>query len=159
MSRTRVLGILLIAALLLSGLGLVGCLSEMKIGGYDTSDSDEDDKDAGDSGDAAAFAVGESVAALWDDGNFYLANVTDVDDREVVVRYADDGSSKTVPVTDVREIPNKVWRVGDRVLAVWYMGRFYPGEVIAVDGDTHTIAWDDGSEPSEVESGKIIAEE
>ena len=37
-------------------------------------------------------------------------------------------------------------------------GRFYPGEVTKVEGTTYTVKWDDGSQPSGVAAGKIIAE-
>jgi hypothetical protein len=87
-----------------------------------------------------------------------LANVTAVDGDEVTVTFADDGSSLAVAAADVRTIPETAFAVGDRVLAVWQNGRFYPGEISAVDGSTHTVAWDDGSEPSPVEAGRIIVE-
>jgi len=65
----------------------------------------------------------------WTDGRLYLATVTAVDGENVTVTYADDGSSGTVPATDVRAIPDTTFAVGDRVLAVWSGGRFYSGEV------------------------------
>ncbi len=129
--RTSLVIILLLAA----GSGLVACGSP-----------------------ASSFEVDEIVAAKWTDGSLYLATVTAIDDGNVTVTYTDDGSSATLPPTDIRPIADTPFVVGDRVLAVWSGGRFYAGEVSKVDGTTYTIKWDDGSDPSTVEAGKIIAE-
>lgn len=110
------------------------------------------------SGSGTAIAVGDSVAAMWTDGSYYLATVTAVDGDSVTVTYVDDGTSKTLKAGDVRAIPTKTYAVGDRVLAVWSSGRFYAGEVTKVDGDAYTVKWDDGSTPSTVEVTKIVAE-
>jgi hypothetical protein len=108
--------------------------------------------------EAPAFAAGDTVAAKWADGKLYLATVKSVDGDTVNVVYADDGTAGAVPQTDVRAIPAATFAVGDRVLAVWSQGRFYPGEVTKVTGSTYTIAWDDGTTPSTVEAGRIIVE-
>ena len=81
-----------------------------------------------------------------------------VDGENVTVTYTDDGSSGTVPPTDVRAILDTAFAVGDRVLAVWSGGSFYLGEVSEVKGTTYTVKRDDGSEPSTVAAEKIIAE-
>jgi hypothetical protein len=106
----------------------------------------------------AALAAGDSVAAVWTDGNYYLATVTEVGAGQVTVQYVDDGSTGTVDAAQVRAVPAAVFAAGDRVLAVWSAGRFYPGEVTAVDGESCTVKWDDGSTPSAVEVMKVIAE-
>jgi hypothetical protein len=107
----------------------------------------------------ATFAVGDSVAAIWDDGSYYLANVIGVKGDQITVRYVDDASTKTVPSSDVRPVPVKAWAAGDRVLAVWSMGRFYPGTIIEANDPTYKVKWDDGSEPTDVVSDRIIAAE
>jgi hypothetical protein len=106
----------------------------------------------------AAFAAGDSVAAKWDDGKLYLATVKSVDGGTVNVVYADDGSAGAVAVADVHAIPDATFAVGDRVLAVWSQGRFYAGKVTKANGSSYVIAWDDGTTPSSVEAGKIIAQ-
>lgn len=102
------------------------------------------------------FAVGDNVAAVWDDGNFYLAEVMAVQGDDITVQYADDDSVKTVPASDVRTIEIKTWSVGDKVLAVWSSGRFYSGEIVEANDPTYVVEWDDGSVPSDVTSDKII---
>ena len=106
----------------------------------------------------AEVTVGDSVAAVWTDGGFYLATVTEVDGEDVTVTYTDDGSSSTLKAREVRAIPARTFAVGERVLAVWSRARFYAGEVTAASGDACTVTWDDGSTPSVVEATKIIAE-
>jgi hypothetical protein len=161
MRRIGVVGSLSIVAVLLAGVGLAGC--EVSFGSKDekTATPAATGQAVDPNGDVkseVSCAPGEPVAALWDDGNLYLATVTAVDGDQVTVTYADDGSSKTIAATECRPIPDTTFAVGDRVLAVWSAGRFYPGEVSAVDGDLSTVKWDDGSEPTQVEAGRIIAE-
>jgi hypothetical protein len=47
-------------------------------------------------------------------------------------------------------------RAGDQVLARWAGSSFYEGKVNAVAGDKATIAWTDGSSPSEVALGDVV---
>jgi hypothetical protein len=138
--------VLVIAVLGVLGLTLAAC-------GSSEGSSGEASPEA-----AAGFAVGDSVAAVWNDGSYYLAAVTEVEGDEVTVVYADDGTSKTLKTTDLRAIPRRTFAVGDRVLAVWGNGRFYAGEIGEADGDTYTVVWDDGGTPSELDVTKIIAE-
>jgi hypothetical protein len=105
----------------------------------------------------AGFAVGQSVAAVWTDSNLYLATITKVEGDKITVQYADDQSTKTVASSDVKAIPRKTWAAGDKVLAVWTSGRFYPGEVTREVGASYEVKWDDGSAPSDVTAEKIIA--
>ena len=151
MRRVAICGLLVIAPLLAAVLGLTACGS---------SDQPAEQQSAASPAatSAARFAAGQSVAAEWTDGSLYLATVTAVDGDNVTVTYTDDGTSRTVPATDVRAIPDTGFAVGDRVRAVWAGGRFYQGEVSKVDGTTYTVKWDDGSDPSTVEAGRIIAE-
>ncbi|MEI6450101.1 MAG: hypothetical protein WCP98_09130 [Actinomycetes bacterium] len=151
MRRVAICGLLVIAPLLAAVLGLTACGS---------SDQPAEQQSAASPAatSAARFAAGQSVAAKWTDGSLYLATVTAVDGDNVTVTYTDDGTSRTVPATDVRAIPDTGFAVGDRVRAVWAGGRFYQGEVSKVDGTTYTVKWDDGSDPSTVEAGRIIAE-
>jgi len=151
MWRMAVRGSLLIVVLLAAGIGLAAC-------GSSDQPAEQQTAASGGAQSAAPFAAGQSVAATWTDGSLYLATVTAVDGENVTVTYSDDGSSGTVPATDVRAIPDTTFAVGDRVRAVWASGRFYQSEVSKVDGTTYTVKWDDGSQPSTVEAGKIIAE-
>ncbi|TLM72093.1 MAG: hypothetical protein FDZ70_08695 [Actinobacteria bacterium] len=108
---------------------------------------------------SGAFKVGDSVAAIWSDGNLYLATVTNASGDQVTVKYADDSSEKTVSAADVIPIEVREWAVGDKVRAVWSSGRFYEGTISAAADPSYTVKWDDGSAPSEVTSDRIIAAE
>ena len=156
MSRRRVLQSVLAVAVLTAVLGLAACGSSEQPAEHPADQPPA----AGPAATAsAAFAAGQSVAARWGDNSLYLATVSAVDGDDVTVTYADDGSSRTVSASaDVRAIPDTAFAIGDRVLAVWASGRFYEGAVSKVDGTTYTVKWDDGSDPSPVEAGKIIAE-
>ncbi len=103
------------------------------------------------------FAVGDLVAAVWDDGNFYLANVMGIKGDAVTVKYVDDQSTKTISPDQIVTIEKRTWAVGDRVLAVWALGRFYSGTVEKAAPDGYTIKWADGSTPSVVTPDKIIS--
>ena len=148
MWRTAVRGSILIIALLATGAGLAAC----------GSSSAPTETQPASPAATAAFTTGQSVAATWTDGNLYLATETGVTGADVTVTYTDDGTSATLSASDVRAIPASAFAAGDRVLAVWSKGRFYPGEVTRVDGASYTVKWDDGSAPSVIEAGKIIAE-
>ena len=151
MRRVAIHGLLVIATLLAASIGLAACGS---------SDQPAEQQSAASPAatSVAAFAAGQSVAAKWGESSLYLATVTLVEGDNVTVTYTDDGSSGTVPAADVQAIPETAFAVGDRVLAVWSGGRFYPGEVTKVQGTMYTVKWDDGSDPSTVAAGKIIAE-
>lgn len=151
MCRVAVRCSLVIVTLLAVSIGLAACGSSAQPVEQQTGAS-------GNAPSTAAFTAGQTVAAKWTDGKLYLASVTAVDGKNVTVTYADDGSSGKVPATDVRAIPDTTFAIGDRVLAVYSGGRLYAGEVTKVEGTTYTVKWDDGSQPSTVEAGKIIAE-
>jgi hypothetical protein len=143
-------GTLLVAALLTIGIATGGCGS--------SSDATTGDTTAASTAPAAAaIAVGDSVAATWTDGDLYLATVTALDGDTITVKYADDGTSASLPAAEVRPIPQTTFAVGDRVLAVWSQGRFYAGKVTEANGTSYVVAWDDGSTPSAVRAGQIIA--
>lgn len=135
MLRNRTIALISILALLLGSLSLIGCSSD----------------------DAVAFEVGDPVAAEWDDGYLYLAEVTAVDGTEITVTYLDDDTSGTLEATQVFMVEEKEWEVDDRVLAVWSIARFYSGTVSAVEGSDYMVTWDDSSEPSLVTPDMIIA--
>lgn len=45
---------------------------------------------------------------------------------------------------------------GDKVLAQWATYSWWSGKVTKVSGDKVTVAWDDGSTPSDVETDKVL---
>jgi hypothetical protein len=143
-------GMLLTIAVLTVGVVVGACGS--------SSDTATDDTTAASATPTAAFAAGDTVAATWTDGNLYLATVTAIDGDSVTVEYSDDGSSATVQSAEVRPIPATSFAAGDRVLAVWSNGRFYAGEITEANGTSYVVAWDDGSEPSTVDAGQVIAQ-
>ncbi len=106
----------------------------------------------------AAIAVGASVAAPWTNSSLYLANVIAVNGSVAKVKYVDDSSEADLDLAKLIPVVNKSWAVNDKVLAVWAGGRFYAGTITAVKpNNTYTVKWDDGSTPSDVDAGKIVA--
>jgi len=145
------IGYVVVFALAVSALALVGCaqvaMQKDPIKGAVVPPPDT----------ASPFAVGQTVAAKWTDGNLWLAKVTSVTGDQIKVEFTDDHSTLSVPVADVHAVTEKTWGVGSDVLAVWTAGRFYPGQITAADGGTYTVKWEDGSTPSKVTSDKIIS--
>ena len=105
---------------------------------------------------ASKFVPGMSVAAKWSDGGYYLAVIKASNDGNYEVEYAD-GTQGSVSEGDMLEIPATVkLTAGDKVIAVWAGAKFYTGTVQEVKPDGAVVKWDDGSEPSLVEFGKIV---
>lgn len=142
MSKLRIFTVLMIAVL---ALALAGCT------GGDEAATET-------SGDASsAFAAGDMVAAEWGAGSLYLAEVMAVsDDGMLTVKYVDDDTEDELTEDEVIAIEEKEWAVGDRVLAVWSVAKFYSGTIESADGDEYIVAWDDGSDPSAVTADMII---
>lgn len=154
MKRTAVLALFGSALLVFGLVGIGGCATASAPKAPATVPTE---KPATPDESASGFAAGDSVAAIWTDGNLYLATVQTVDGDQVTVKYADDSSTKTIPASDIKPIIVKTWTVGDKVLAVWTSGRFYSGTVIEASGGNYKIQWDDGSQPSDVVADKIVA--
>lgn len=158
MRGRRLLVAALVVALFGSALAASGCVTVTTAPKSDsTATSKGSEPETATSEQESEFAVGQSVAAVWSDGNLYLANVTALDGDNVTVKYVDDSSTKTVAAADVTPIPDKSWAVGDEVKAVWSSGRFYDGTITKVNGSSYEVKWEDGSPPSEVVGSKIIA--
>lgn len=59
----------------------------------------------------AAPAVGSYVAAIYpEDGGFYRARVMDVKGNLITLHYIDYGNSSTVPLSDVRSLPDDLYK-------------------------------------------------
>lgn len=158
MKRTSQLPFLMAVAQVLVLLALAGC------GAPDTT------TDGGAyGGDASAsvsptgtprLVIGDPVAASWIDGNLYLAKIESVSPSAVTVRYVDDLSTRTVGIADVRGIPARTWKPGDRVMASWSTGRFLEGVIKSkVNTITYEIKWADGAAASDVNYRRIITRE
>ena len=110
---------------------------------------------------------------------WYGARITAEPGDQIPVEYTSDGATgnlapeKVIPIPDtiaaefktqeeLRELVAKAkaaglpakpdgWapKVGDKVVAVWASGSYYSGKVNSLAGDKATVAWDDGSKPSE----------
>jgi hypothetical protein len=158
MTGRQLLAAALAVTLFGGALATAGCVNVTTAPKPDsTAPSQSSGSGAATSGQASTFTVGQSVAAVWSDGNLYLANVTAVDGDKVTVKYVDDSSTKTVAAADVTPIPDKTWAVGDEVQAVWSSGRFYDGTITKATGSSYEVKWEDGSAPSQVAGSKIIA--
>ncbi|MEW6266726.1 MAG: hypothetical protein AB1641_26940 [Thermodesulfobacteriota bacterium] len=100
---------------------------------------------------------GDTVAAPWHDG-LYLGTVEAIKGDQADVLYADDRQVRAVSLSELKVIRPKVWEKDDKVLAVWSTGKFYPGVIVGdKGGGVYVVKWDDGSAPSDVEAGKILA--
>lgn len=152
MRRNQWAAALLGVMLVVSVLALAGCATASS--GSKASSSAPSQSSAA----PAGFSAGQSVAAVWTDGNLFLATITKVEGDKITVQYADDQTIRTVAKSDVRPIPRKTWAVGEKVQAVWTSGRFYPGVITREVGASYEVKWDDGSEPTDVTVEKIIAQ-
>lgn len=103
------------------------------------------------------LAVGMTVAAPWG-GSLYLGTIQAVSGDTFDVLYADDQQVRQVQRNELKVVAPQSWKVGDKVKAVWTTGKFYDGAVTADKGNgVYTVAWSDGSAPSDVEATKIMA--
>ncbi|HEX9093269.1 MAG TPA: hypothetical protein VF902_04740 [Coriobacteriia bacterium] len=104
---------------------------------------------------SSAVNTGDRVAAPWGGGS-YIGSVTAVRGDKADVLYDDDKVTREIAISDLIVVVKKTWSVGDKVMAVWSSGKFYPGTVTeAKAGDVYVVKWDDGSSPSDVEAAKI----
>jgi hypothetical protein len=145
-----------VQALLLLALAACGAQDTGASGGAYGSDSSASVSPTG----TPRLLVGDPVAARWIDGNLYLAKIESVGASAVTVRYIDDLSTRTVDITEVRGIPARTWKSGDRILASWSTGRFLEGVIKSkVNTITYEVKWADGAAASDVNYRRIITRE
>ena len=100
---------------------------------------------------------GDSVAALWSDGNYYVGTVTGITKGDRYRILFEDGDRKPVDASDVYLLrANREFAIGEHVLAAWKGARMYPGVVTAIFPNSCRIKWDDGDKPLEVKRDRII---
>ncbi len=104
---------------------------------------------------AADPKVGDTVAAKWTDGGFYVGTVTGISGAGANVLY-EDGDKLTVPAAEILVLSKDVaFKVGDHVIAAWKGAKMFPGIITAVTEATCTVKWDDGDAPIEVAKGRM----
>lgn len=96
---------------------------------------------------SSEISTGDIVFAEWQTNGWYHGTVEDICGEDSFMIFYDDGDTKCCPagiiVKDV--IPPKTSVLpGKRVLAQWSDGRYYPGTVSVISGDTFNINFDDG---------------
>jgi len=92
--------------------------------------------------DWETWEVGDAVLAYWeDDGYFYPAKITDIDDEGIHVRYEDG----TEEVSDSDYLEYLEVMVGEGVECQADDGLYYEAEVVAVDGDKVQVQYEDES--------------
>ncbi len=96
---------------------------------------------------SSEISPGDIVFAEWQVNGWYHGTVGDLCEEDSFMIFFDDGDTKCCPssiiVKDV--IPPKTSVLpGKRVLAQWSDGRYYPGTVSVISGDTFNINFDDG---------------
>ena len=105
---------------------------------------------------ANSFKPGDTVAALWSDGGYYLGRVTAVKGGQFEVLY-DDGEQAVVSAGELvrTAAATESIAVGTRVLAAWKGARMFTGEVMAAAERTVTVRWDDGDAPLVVAKDRV----
>lgn len=90
---------------------------------------------------AFAFDKGERVLAEWEQGLWYPGRVQDATDGGYRIAY-DDGDLAVLPASKVRAFD---WRTGSRVQCNFRnQGKYFPGRIERMQGESITIAYDDG---------------
>jgi hypothetical protein len=159
MKRTSPLPFLMAVVQIVLLLALAGCGASEAASTGGTSGPEEANASVSPTG-APRLVVGDPVAASWIDKYLYLAKIEKMDGSAITVRYADDQSTRTVDVTEVRGIPARAWKPGEKVLASWSTGRFCEGEIKSrVNTITYEIKWSDGAAASDVNYRRIITRE
>ena len=104
---------------------------------------------------AADPKVGDTVAAKWSDGGFYVGTVTGISGASANVLF-DDGDKQTVPLAETMVLSKDAdFKVGDHVIAAWKGAKMFPGVLTVVSVATCTVKWDDGDAPIEVAKGRM----
>ncbi len=90
------------------------------------------------------WEVGERAFAYWDeDGYYYPATVTSVDEDDIAVRF-DDGATATLAWEDLEEL---ILDVDDEVESKSSKDdTFYPAVVVSIDGEKVQVEYEDGSQ-------------
>jgi ribosome maturation factor RimP len=105
----------------------------------------------------SAFSVGDKVTTSndhFDDGNDYTGEVTEVDGDSITVHFDDDDTTDIVPANNLTKIESEEeaddegLQEGDAVQTIndhYKDGETWTGVVIAVEGDTATVEFEDES--------------
>ncbi len=99
---------------------------------------------------AAQVNVGDTVAAVWDDGEYYVVTVLSINDGKVLVHRQDGsvpklgehGSKSEVPLENVHPFDKaQSFKVGDHVLSVVFPGDYFiaPAVITEVSGESYSI--------------------
>ena len=105
---------------------------------------------------AGEAKVGDSVAAMWKDGNYWVGTVTGISDDQANILY-EDGDKLAVPLAKVHPLSQAAtFKVGDHVIAAWKGAQMFPGVITAVSDLSCTVKWDDGDAPLEVKKARIF---
>ena len=97
---------------------------------------------------AQLFTAGSAVWAEWTPNNWYHGKVGAPCEAGYTINF-DDGDVKccarAVIATDTPP-PAGLVKTGTRVVAEWTNGRYYPGRITSVDGETYHVNFDDGDQ-------------
>jgi hypothetical protein len=98
---------------------------------------------------------GAIVSVNWGASGFHIARAMRVGPQDIEVQSIN-GSVAVVPAGSVVAHPGQpVFRVGDKVLALWLGSWMYPGTITAVSHEGYTVAWHDGDKPLVVRLGTL----
>ena len=102
-----------------------------------------------------SIKTGDTVAAMWSDGNYYIGVVKGTEGEKFQIDFEDGDKLSVKPATIFVMHQDGEFRVGDHVMAVWQKARMFPGVVSAVNADACVVKWDDGDTPMEVKKGRM----
>jgi len=106
---------------------------------------------------SAAPEVGARVLAPDNGSVWWEGTIDQVDGTIYTVKFNADDKIVARPLTNIAPYPAGALavEVGDAVVGEWTSGTFYAGTVAAISGNLATVAWDDGSAPSEVATNRL----
>jgi hypothetical protein len=96
------------------------------------------------------FDVTEPVSqpTRWLGGiTVYSGNISSAPSRPGMI------TRELIHVIEENLTPNR--QVGAKVMAQWRNGSYYPGTIVAINGDQYSVQWDDGSAPQWTPSSQI----
>lgn len=90
---------------------------------------------------ALAFGPGDRVLVEWEKGLWYPARVLEATEGVYRIAY-DNGEFNLVVIESVRKLD---WRAGSVVQCNFRnQGKYFPGRIDRIDGESIVIAYDDG---------------
>jgi hypothetical protein len=93
------------------------------------------------------FVIGQPVKALWSDGGFYGARLTQFNGMQYEVAWDDGSPPRWLSPHQIHAAapPPPQFAPGQRVHAQWTDGNFFGARIVQQHGNQFEVAWDDGA--------------